>query len=115
MMDLSLVQGGTMAQRDVRFEWNGKTYEIPGDVYDKAGPVTVVLSESEAVVLSGGWLESFPPKPAKINSMPVSVAESANALKVYIGADYIAEKVNDDSGAETLRHHAQDHQPPEGV
>lgn len=82
--------------KNIRFQYNGKTYEIPGDAYEQPEPVVVVLSESEAISLSG-WYETNPPQP--MNIRPISLfsmieIRSAAALKLLISADYIANQVS---------------------
>ncbi len=79
----------------IRFEWKGKTYEIPDGAYDVVEPVAVVLSASEAVRIFS-WKETRPPKPDKIESVPLSPnvqLRSPMALKMLIGAHYIAKEI----------------------
>lgn len=103
-----------MSQSNIRFVYNGKTYEIPGSAYYINGPIMVVLSASEVVVLSGGWLETNPPQPKEIINYPLNlIAEqkSAAALQVVIGADYLATQVT--GAEESLQGHEPGNRHPQ--
>ncbi len=63
--------------RDIRFEFEGKTYTAPAGFYDTS---LAILPDGRTVTATG-WLESLPPKPTGIKLVPTVKAIEADPKK----------------------------------